>query len=587
MFYSTLFDGHKPPGGEQGPERYGSMENHENLCMSCMKEKNGESVCPHCGFDDASKNPPYFLPIGTLLQDRYLIGRMESQNGEGVTYCAFDVTLKAKVMVREFFPQSLVERDEDGVTVRVQMNANVLFRDSMLEFLAYSRSLARFRDLSGVLPVYDIFEDNGTAYTVTEWFEGLTLRQFIERNGGPATWNAVRPLFMPLLSTLSAMHSVHIGHYGISPDTLLVLPEGKMKMTNFSIPAVRRISGGLPEELPDGCAALEQYTTGMKLTEGTDVYAFAACLFFALTARLPQVATRRKFDARLLIPTAILKQIPQHVVGALANALQVMPEKRTRSFERLRAELSVAPVVAAEQEKLPVREAPPPPEQKVNAKGKKQLPDFVIGLIAFFAALFVFAMAGWAYLAATSHNEGETAESSSQQSGDTSSASESGDLSSGTLTSSGSESETSSQTSSLVESVIVPNYINGTLENAQKDASITILVQDRQFSETVPEGSIISQSLDAGTSVQKGAAMSVVVSKGAQMRTMPNILGANATNAKSELVRAGFKVGKITEEETDAQDPQTVIRFVDSTYEQGKKYEYGSVIDLVVAKEPA
>lgn len=81
--------------------------------------------------------------------------------------------------------------------------------------------------------------------------------------------------------------------------------------------------------------------------ESTDVYGFAASLFFALTGELPQDALKRREDPRLLIPTNILRTIPPHVVTALANALQVMPDKRTTTFERLRAELSAAPTITA------------------------------------------------------------------------------------------------------------------------------------------------------------------------------------------------------------------------------------------------
>ena len=69
--------------------------------------------------------------------------------------------------------------------------------------------------------------------------------------------------------------------------------------------------------------------------------------FFALTGELPQDALKRRTDPRLLIPTNILRTIPPHVVTALANALQVMPDKRTSTFERLRAELSAAPTITA------------------------------------------------------------------------------------------------------------------------------------------------------------------------------------------------------------------------------------------------
>ena len=547
--------------------------------MACMTDKGEAKVCPHCGFDNGQENGAPFLPMGTVLQERYLVGKAQSSNSEGVTYCAYDITLKSKVMLREFFPQSMAARETDGATIRVPEEQRSSFRNCLVEFLSYSRGLARFRDLSGVLPVYDIFEDNGTAYSVTEFYDGgMTLRQFIEKNGGPVTWNAVRPLFMPLLSSLSALHEAGMGHYGLSPDHLLILPDGRMKMIHCSIPSVRKSGGVLPEMLPEGCAALEQYSREGRLTEATDVYAFAACVFFALTRREPQSAPRRKTDARLLIPTSILQQIPKHVVGALANGLQVFPDKRTPTFERMRAELSAAPVVAAEAEQREAEEPEPPAPKKKNG-----LPNFVVGLISFAAALLVFSLAGWAYLAATSHND-EPAESSSQvSSGDVSSE----DVSSGEEDASSGEDSSSSGTSSYQlqgETVIVPKLVGQSLEQTQNNDSITVLVQERQFNDDVAEGIIISQSVEEGREIVKGGAVSVVVSKGSRLRTMPPVKNRDVNDVKADLLNAGFQIGDVTYEKTDSQEEGTVIRFADSTYTEGKQYEYGSRISLVVAE---
>ena len=96
-----------------------------------------------------------------------------------------------------------------------------------------------------------------------------------------------------------------------------------------------------------GCAALEQYSQTETFHEATDIYGFTASLFYALTGTLPEKAIKRKEDARLLIPTGILKELPPHVVTSLANGLQVYPQKRTQTFERLRAELSASPTITA------------------------------------------------------------------------------------------------------------------------------------------------------------------------------------------------------------------------------------------------
>ena len=340
------------------------------LCMNCMSERPTGEPCPHCGCSAEEPQRPNALPLKTMLQNRYMIGLARKSNGEGISYIGYDSVLNIKTLIREFFPQTMSERLPDGQTVRVVDGSEVAFQEYKASFLSDARELAHMRQLSAIEQIYDIFEENGTAYTVAEWEECITLRYFVERRGGSLDWNAARPLFMPVLSALSTLHTRGVNHLGISPDTLVILQDGRMKLTDFELDAVRRMDTDLPPDLVAGCAALEQYVMDYVPDESTDVYGFAACLFFALTGALPQDALRRKADSRLMIPTSTLKSLPPYVITGLANALQVMPSKRTPHFERLRAELSAAPTVTAKiEEPLPPEPAPEPESARRGIPG--------------------------------------------------------------------------------------------------------------------------------------------------------------------------------------------------------------------------
>ena len=64
------------------------MEN--NRCPGCMEIKSGGAVCEHCGFDESRQNAPHQLQIGTVLQDKYLVGRALGQGGFGITYLGWN-----------------------------------------------------------------------------------------------------------------------------------------------------------------------------------------------------------------------------------------------------------------------------------------------------------------------------------------------------------------------------------------------------------------------------------------------------------------------------------------------------------------
>ena len=62
------------------------MINLDNLCMGCMKEREGQTICPHCGYNDSQPQPVICLPRRTVLQDRYVVGKRLDSNGEGIGY---------------------------------------------------------------------------------------------------------------------------------------------------------------------------------------------------------------------------------------------------------------------------------------------------------------------------------------------------------------------------------------------------------------------------------------------------------------------------------------------------------------------
>ena len=75
------------------------------FCYNCFQARDSlDGPCPHCGFDLAEneKKYPVALRAGTVLNDRYIVGRVLGQGGFGITYLAWDTQLDAKVAIKEF-----------------------------------------------------------------------------------------------------------------------------------------------------------------------------------------------------------------------------------------------------------------------------------------------------------------------------------------------------------------------------------------------------------------------------------------------------------------------------------------------------
>lgn len=554
------------------------MTGFDNLCMNCMSDTNGKTECSNCGFSSAEPQMRHALPYRTRLQKRYIVGRAKKSNGEGITYIGYDTVLNIPIELREFFPQTLCERPAAGTDIRVIGGSEIIFDECLAAFLNYSREIAHMRELSAIIQIYDIFEENHTAYTVSEWNESITLRYFVERSGGNLSWNAARQLFMPVLSALSAMQAAGIRHLGISPDTLNIMQDGKMKLGSFCISAVRRMDTDLPPDLVPGCAAIEQYVMNYTPNESTDVYGFAASLFFALTGTIPQDALKRRNDMRLLIPTSIMRSLPPHVVSAMANALQVSPDKRTPSFERLRAELSAAPTVTAtiEDTQRIHRTAAPEPEEE---DGKKNVPNFVWVILTCVSALIVFTIVGIIWISNTGRNETPTLASETSQVD--SAAADSLEMTMDSVESMESTDPSLIEAPDLIGQVYQEQNNSGESSSNQE---YQVLLSSKQFSDTIPEGSIISQSPAAGTKMAKGTAIVVVVSEGAAVRTLPPITGKTLAEASQAVTSAGFTPTK-TEEYSSNVDKGLVVGYQD--VQEGSQMAYGSQVVIVVSKGPA
>ena len=75
-----------------------------NLCYGCMEPLGSDSVCAHCGYDQNTTSLANYLKPGTMLHERFYVGRMLEANGEGVTYTGasrIDVNLSGDVDVAD------------------------------------------------------------------------------------------------------------------------------------------------------------------------------------------------------------------------------------------------------------------------------------------------------------------------------------------------------------------------------------------------------------------------------------------------------------------------------------------------------
>ncbi len=98
--------------------------NGKQFCENCFEPITGD-VCPACGYDPAdSVHDPLLLVPGSILKNRYVVGRVIGKGGFGITYLAYDALTRQKIAVKEYFPYGLTQRTSESIEVSVTSDDN-------------------------------------------------------------------------------------------------------------------------------------------------------------------------------------------------------------------------------------------------------------------------------------------------------------------------------------------------------------------------------------------------------------------------------------------------------------------------------
>lgn len=322
------------------------MTTLQTLCMGCMTDKGTVEVCPRCGFVESDQPiSPAHLPPRTLLQARYVVGRVLGEGGFGITYLGWDETLALRVAIKEFLPHYLAARNGNGISVRVYQGEQAgEFAYGLERFLDEARRLARFADHSGIVAARDFFTAHHTGYLVMNYLEGITFQEHLARQGGRIPLDQALQILSPVMDALREVHAVGLLHRDISPDNLF-LPTGKpAKLIDFGAAraALGEHSRSLSVIVKPGYAPEEQYRSRGQQGPWTDIYALGATFYCALTGQRPPPAPDRFYQDTLLPPSALDAVLSPAVESVLLQALAVRAERRFQTVAEFQAALEKA-----------------------------------------------------------------------------------------------------------------------------------------------------------------------------------------------------------------------------------------------------
>ena len=276
------------------------------------------------------------LRKGTRLIGRYTIEGVLGQGGFGITYLGIDELHEKKVAIKEFFPQGIVTRNieyQDTVTVTF-VGEKDNYEKGKERFLKEARTMAKFSKDEGIVKALDFFEINNTAYIVMEYLEGITLKQYLRENQRIAPEDLIE-LLVPLIESLDEIHSQGMIHRDISPDNIMVLPDGRIKLMDFGAARDYTEFGekSLSIVLKPGYAPPEQYQTHGIQGPWTDIYALCATMYKCITGENPPDAIDRVMDDSLKKISEFGIVIPPQEEAAIIKGMSVSAKDRYQDIK--------------------------------------------------------------------------------------------------------------------------------------------------------------------------------------------------------------------------------------------------------------
>lgn len=289
------------------------------------------------------------------LKGRYRVDTVLGQGGFAITYKGWDLREGEPVAIKEYYPNGLAVRDS---TLSPEVSCpgdSSLFVENKKRFMREAAVLSQFVNQGQVVHILDCFEDYNTAYIVMEYVDGITLKDHVRRNGGKISWEETREIVKALIEALILLHKHGIIHRDLSPENIMILPDGGLKILDFG--AVKQIDGAMevgrrltkPTEaiVKQGYAPIEQYQNHGNLGPWTDVYALCATVYYCLTGSVPLDA-----PARIVTPVTIELiargvAISEKEEAAIIKGMEILIQDRIQSMEELYDELFV---VTAESE---------------------------------------------------------------------------------------------------------------------------------------------------------------------------------------------------------------------------------------------
>ena len=475
--------------------------------------------------------------IGKVLDGRYIIKEIIGTGGMSVVYKAED-TLEDRFVAIKILKEEFVSEPK--------------FRR---RFLNESRAIAMLSH-ENIVDVVDVNFEGELQYIVMEHIDGITLKEYINSKGALPIEEALN-YTKQILQALRHAHERGVVHRDIKPQNIMLLQDNKIKVTDFGIAHVSNFETVTMSEMAIGSVHYisPEQAKGMPTDEKSDLYSTGVMLYEMITGRLPFESDTAVSVALMQVqqdppmPSTYIQTLPVGIEQIIIKAMQKKVAYRYQNAQEMLDDIEAfeednsivfdhsTDISLDESTKMLGRiKIDETPEERKRLMWKNRIFALCSGAAAAIIVLII------------------------------------GSILLFTL---------GSEDSNLIE---IPNLVGQLAANVKEDISIIkyfTITEQEAYDDTVNQGYIISQNPDAGKKYEQGKEITIVVSKGKEMTTVPQIVDMAPGQARVMIEGAGLVFGKTTYKQSKDIQEGFIIT---CTPEPGSSVAAGTTIDIVISK---
>lgn len=455
--------------------------------------------------------------VGKRLDGRYEVQEIIGVGGMSVVYKAYDNV------------------DDRIVAIKILKDEFLNNEEFKRRFKNESKAIALLSH-ENIVRVYDVNFGEKLQYIVMEYIDGITLKEYINKQNS-ITWNDAVYFMTQILRAVQHAHDKGIVHRDIKPQNIILLPNGTLKVTDFGIARFSRSETKTLTEQAIGSVhyiAPEQ-AKGEQTDERADIYSMGVVLYEMLAGKVP-------FDSENAVSVALMQvqanaekltqinpNIPKGLEQICVHAMQKNPDDRYQSATEML--LDIEEIIKnpntvfnyASNTESQTKSVPTVTDDRYNEEydeavdyeaerkhKKKMIAAVTIGVIVLIAAVV-----GVIYMFTSGIN---------------------------------------TKTHTLENFV---GYSYDELQNSN-DYKYEFVAEYQKTDEKEP-GIILSQSPEAGSKITEGSTVTLVVAASEKDITMPNVYGLTLEMAEQTLKQSELSIFKAMKINSDTVEEGKVI----------------------------